>query len=75
MCIYALINQLICITNNECLILHHKTFRADYISHSTKNRAPTAARIIILREFQYKKVYEIVIKLYMSNDSFKYYHC
>ena len=29
-CVYALINQLICITNNECLILHHKAFRTDY---------------------------------------------
>ena len=26
-CVYALINQLICITNNECLILHHEAFR------------------------------------------------
>ena len=31
---YALINQLICITNNECLILYHKAFRADYRAFS-----------------------------------------
>ena len=48
---YALINQLICITNNECLILHHKAFRADYNSRSTKINAPSAARILVLREF------------------------
>jgi hypothetical protein len=44
-CVYALINQLICITNNECLILHHKAFSADYISRSTKIHAPSTARI------------------------------
>ena len=46
-CVYALINQLICITNNECLILHPKAFRADYNSRSTKINAPSAARILI----------------------------
>ena len=50
-CVYALIKQLICITNNECLILHYKAFRADYISRSTKIRALSAARILVLREF------------------------
>ena len=50
-CVYALINQLICITNNECLILHHKAFRADHNSRSTKIGAPSAARILVLREF------------------------
>ena len=50
-CVYALIKQLICITNNECLILHHKAFRADYNSRSTKINAPSAARILVLREF------------------------
>ena len=49
-----LITQLICITNNECLMLHHKAFRADHIWRSTKIRAPrspSAARILVLREF------------------------
>jgi hypothetical protein len=47
-----LITQLICITNNECLILHYKAFRAGYISRSTtKICAPSAARILVLREF------------------------
>ena len=32
----ALINQLIYNTNNKCLILHHKAFRADYILRSTE---------------------------------------
>ena len=50
-CAYALINQLICITYNECLILHHKAFRADYNSRSTKIGAPSATRILVLREF------------------------
>ena len=40
-------NQLICITNNESLILHHKAFRADRNSRSTKIYAPSAARILI----------------------------
>jgi hypothetical protein len=31
--------------NNRYLTLHHKAFRADYISHITKIRAPSAARI------------------------------
>ena len=50
-CVYALINQLICITNNECLILHHKAFRADYSSRNTKIGAPSAVRILVLSEF------------------------
>ena len=50
-CLYVLINQLICITNNECLILHHEAFRAAYNSRSTKIGAPSAARILVLREF------------------------
>ena len=50
-CVYGLINQLICITNNECLILHDKAFRADNSSRSTKIDAPSAARILVLREF------------------------
>ena len=50
-CLYALINQLICITNNECLILHDKAFRADNNSRSTKIDAPSAARILVLPEF------------------------
>ena len=50
-CLYASINQLICITNNECLILHHEAFRAAYNSRSTKIRAPSAAGILVLREF------------------------
>jgi hypothetical protein len=33
--IYALINQVFRITNNECLTLYHKAFRADYISRSS----------------------------------------
>ena len=45
-CVYALLNQLICITNNECL-LHHEAFPADYNSRSTKIGAPSAARILI----------------------------
>ena len=46
-----LINQLICITNNECVISHHKAFRADYNSRSTKINAPSAGQILLLREF------------------------
>ena len=42
-CVYALVNQLICITNNECLILHHKAFCTDYNSRSTKIGTPSAA--------------------------------
>ena len=50
-CVYALINQMISITNNECLILHHKAFRTDYNSCSTKIGAPSIALILVLREF------------------------
>ena len=50
-CVYASIKQLICITNNECLILHHKAFRTDYHSRNTKIGAPSAARILVLSEF------------------------
>ena len=50
-CLYALINQLICIINSECLILHHEAFRAAYNSRSTKTVAPSAVRILVLREF------------------------
>ena len=50
-CVYASIKQLICITNNECLILHHKAFRADYSSRNTKIGAPSAVRILVLSEF------------------------
>ena len=46
-CVYALINQLICITNKECLILHHEAFRAVFNSRGTKIGAPSAARILI----------------------------
>ena len=46
-CVYALINQLICITNNECLILHHKAFHTDFISRRTNS---STARILVLRE-------------------------
>ena len=54
-CVYALINQMISITYNECLILHHKAFRTDYNSCSTKIGAPmsehctnsSTARILI----------------------------
>jgi hypothetical protein len=60
MCIYALINQLICITNNRCLIGITKLVARTYISPSTKIRAPSAARILVLRD-KYR-VYEIVIK-------------
>ena len=49
-CVYALINQLICITNNECFILYHKAFRAGYNSRNTKIGTPYAARILVLRE-------------------------
>ena len=52
-CLYALINQLFCIINRECLILHHEAFRAAYNSRSTKIGAPSAARILVLREFSY----------------------
>ena len=50
-CVYELINQLICITNNECVILHHKAFRADHNSRSAKINAPSAGQILLLREF------------------------
>ena len=50
-CTVAYINLLIF---TECIKLHHKAFRADYISRSTKIRAIGAARILVLREFKYK---------------------
>ena len=50
-CVYALINQLISITNNECLILHHKAFCTDYNSCNTKIGAPSIALILVLCEF------------------------
>ena len=50
-CIVALINLLLFIAKKECIKLHHKAFRADYILHSTKIRALGAARILVLREF------------------------
>ena len=43
-CVYALINQLICITNNECLILDHKAYSADYNSRSRLKLAHPALR-------------------------------
>ena len=43
-------NQLICISNNECLILHHKAFRADCNSRGTKIGAPSIAQILVLHE-------------------------
>ena len=49
-------NQLICITNNESLILHHKAFRADRNSRSTKIYAPSAARILIFNLTEYREV-------------------
>ena len=52
--IVALINLLLFITKKECIKLHHKAFRADYILRSTKIRALGAARILVLREFKYK---------------------
>ena len=45
-CVYSLINQLICITNSECPILHQKTFRWDYNSRSTKFGASTGQILI-----------------------------
>ena len=53
-CIVALINLLLFIAKKECIKLHHKAFRADYILCSTKIRALGAARILVLREFKYK---------------------
>ena len=50
-CVYGLINQMISITYNECLILHHKAFRTDYNSCSTKIGAPSIALILVLRKF------------------------
>ena len=54
-CVYkmlnALINQLIYITNNECLILHHKDFHTDFISRRTNSstaRILNTARIVIV---------------------------
>jgi hypothetical protein len=50
-CVYALINQLICITNNECLILHHKAFHTDFISRRTNSstaRILSTARIVLV---------------------------
>lgn len=41
--VYALVNQLI----NQLPILHHKAFRADYTSQSTKIGEPSAARILV----------------------------
>ena len=54
LCIVALINLLLFIAKKECIKLHHKAFRADYILRSTKLRALGAARILVLREFKYK---------------------
>ena len=53
-CIVELINLLVFIAKKECIKLHHKAFRADYILRSTKIRALGAARILVLREFKYK---------------------
>ena len=50
-CVYGLISQMISITCNECLILHHKAFRTDYNSCSTKIGAPSIALILVLRKF------------------------
>ena len=67
-----LINQVICITNNECLILHHNAFRADYISCSSRTQRcanSSTARNLVLREFliqvRYIKVAVIDILLEM----------
>ena len=54
-CLYALINQLICIINRECLILHHEAFRAAYNSRSTKIGAPSAAQILIQLRYAHSK--------------------
>ena len=46
-CVYALINQLICITNNECFILYHKLFARVII------RVILKLAHLTLREFWY----------------------
>ena len=47
-CLYALINQLICIINRECLILHREAFRAAYNSRSTKmNDFPVIGHLVM----------------------------
>ena len=51
---YCCVNLLLFIAKKECIKLHHKAFRADYILRSTKIRALGAARILVLREFKYK---------------------
>jgi hypothetical protein len=54
MCIYALINQLICITNNGCLIGITKLFaRIIFRTEGYKNSRTqrSAAGILVLREF------------------------
>ena len=43
----------ICITNNGCLILHHKAFRADYNSRSAKIGAPSTVRILIQGKYTF----------------------
>ena len=49
---YMVLPYIILFTNNECLILHRKAFRADYISRSAKICAPSSARIpAVLLEF------------------------
>jgi succinylarginine dihydrolase len=46
-CVYALINQLICITNNECLILHHKAFHTDYILRCTNSNTAQIVLVVL----------------------------
>ena len=60
-CENALRNPLICITNNEYLMLHHKTFCADYVSRSTKICAPGCVNYSTTRIFiQVKYVFDFL---------------
>ena len=52
-------------TNKKCLILHHKPFRADYISRSTKIGAPGAAQILI--QVRYSRFQRKCLELLQSH--------
>ena len=50
--------------DSQCLMLHHKAFRADYISRNTKIHAPSrAAQILVDAHFNTSKY----IKLLRNN--------
>ena len=52
-CIFALINLLLFIAKKECIKLHHKAFRADYILRSTKAGFPLGEFVRANAKFSY----------------------